>query len=184
MGYALGYFGAYSLIGVSIVLVGYQAAENQTASQSNLAPIITIVLGSLLLWLSLSNWRKPAPDEKKESRFFSIIDTITPFKAFGFGALVSVINFKNLALFLSALSVVIISNLQVTDKIIIALLVAFVFCQSVIIPVLICLLVPKKANQLLNGIKDWLGKHSRAIGIWFPLIFGLIFLLKGFTGLR
>ncbi|MCJ7824427.1 MAG: GAP family protein [Anaerolineales bacterium] len=104
---------------------------------------------------------------------------MTPSKAFGFGAMVSVINFKNLALFLTALSVVIISDLVITEKIMITLLVALVFCLSVIIPVIIYLSFPKRAKELLNSIKQALTRHSRPIGIWAPFIFGLLFLTKG-----
>jgi threonine/homoserine/homoserine lactone efflux protein len=183
LGYALGYTSAYTVIGVSVVTLGYRTAENNTDEPNIVLPIIMIVLGSLLIWLSLKNWRKPAPQKKKEPRFFSIVNKITPLKAFGFGAMVSVINFKNLALFLSALSVVILSDLLITEKITITLLVVLVFCLSVIIPVLIFVIFPQKANHVLNGIKETLEKNSRPIGIWLPLLFGLIFLLKGITGL-
>ena len=76
-----------------------------------------MVLGALLLWLGLQNWRKPVSENQGEPRFFSIVDKITPPKAFGFGAMVSVINLKNLALFLTALSVVVLSDLLITEKI-------------------------------------------------------------------
>ena len=179
LGYALGYASAYTVIGVSAVLLGYRATATGTREPGLFLPILLTVLGALLLWLSFSNWRKPASEDNKEPRFFSIVDTITPSKAFGFGAMVSVINFKNLALFLSALSVVILSDLVITEKIMITLLVALVFCLSVIIPVIIYLSFPKRAKELLNSIKQALNRHSRTIGIWAPFIFGLLFLTKG-----
>ena len=183
LGYALGYTGAYSLIGVSVVLLGYQASSTQNDEPSLFFPIMLLFFGVLLLWLSFRNWRKPASDKQEEPRFFSIVDTITPLKAFGFGALVSVINFKNLALFLTALSVVILSDLTINAKITIALLDAFVFCLSVIIPLLIYLAFPTGAKDILSGIKEFLSRNSRPIGIYAPLLFGLIFLSKGITDL-
>ena len=183
LGYALGYTGAYSLIGVSVVLLGYQASSTQNDEPSLFFPIMLLFFGVLLLWLSFRNWRNPASDKEEEPRFFSIVDTITPLKAFGFGALVSVINFKNLALFLTALSVVILSDLTINEKITIALLDAFVFCLSVIIPLLIYLAFPTGAKDILSGIKEFLSRNSRPIGIYAPLLFGLIFLSKGITDL-
>ena len=97
--------------------------------------------------------------------------------------MISVINFKNLALFLTALSVVIMSDLFLTEKIFITLLVVLVFCLSVIIPIVIYIAFPKRANDLLNSIRQFLNRHSRAIGIWAPLVFGLILLIKGVTDL-
>jgi threonine/homoserine/homoserine lactone efflux protein len=183
LGYSLGYTSAYTLIGVSAVLLGYRTQVNSTAEPSLLVPILLMVLGSLLLWLGLRNYRKPPSETDEEPRFFKIVDKITPPKAFGFGAMVSVVNFKNLALFLTALSVVILSDLILAEKLIITLLVALVFCLSVIIPVVIYLAFPKQAKRLLNSIKQFISRHSRSIGIWLPLIFGMILFIKGLTEL-
>ena len=183
LGYALGYTSAYTLIGVSAVVFGYRSTGNKVGEPSLFLPILLMVLGTLLLLLALRNWRKPVSEDKEEPRFFSIVDKITPLKAFGLGALVSVVNFKNLALFLTALSVVILSDLLITEKIVITLLVVLVFCLSVIIPVIIYILFPKRAKDLLNGIRQFLNRHSRPIGIWFTLIFGGLFLIRGLTSL-
>ena len=181
LGYALGYTSAYTIIGVSVVVFGYRAAENNTEEPSLVLPILLMVLGILLLWLALRNWRKPVSETQAEPSFFSVVDKITPLKAFGFGAMISVVNFKNLALFLTALSVVILSDLPIAKKIIIALLVVLIFCLSVIIPVVIYIAFPKRAKDLLNSIRQFLNRHSRPIGIWAPLVFGLLLLIKGIT---
>jgi len=183
LGYALGYFSAYTVIGISIVVLGYRAAENSAREPNRFFPILLLFLGTLLLWMAFRNGRKTIVEKHEEPRFFAIVDKMTPLKSFGFGALVSVINLKNLALFLTALSVVVISELPIMQKITITLLVALVFCLSVILPVGIYLLFPKGAKNTLGGIKDFLNQHSRAIGIYAPLFFGLIFLLKGISDL-
>jgi threonine/homoserine/homoserine lactone efflux protein len=183
LGYALGYTSAYTLIGVSAMLLGYRTNLTSSDEPGLLLPILLMVLGSLLMWLGLRNWRKPAAENNEEPRFFSIVDGITPPKAFGFGALVSVINFKNLALFLTALSVVVLSKLLLIEKIIITLLVVLVFCLSVTVPVIIYFAFPTRAESVLTSIKQFINRHSRKIGIWLPLVFGLILFLKGITAL-
>jgi len=184
LGYALGYTGAYSLIGVTAVLVGYRTSVNNAGKPGYFLPILVLLLGALLLWLSLRNWRKPIEDDPQTPRFFEIVDRVTPTKSFGFGAMVTVVNFKNLALFLSAQSVVILGDIPITEKVLISLLASLVFCLSVMIPVLIYLAFPRRAGDVLNGIKLSLSKHSRAIGIWLPLIFGLLLIAKGMMDLR
>ncbi len=181
LGYALGYLSGYSLIGIFAVVAGYSATGGQASEPGRIFPTLLMVLGALLLWLSWRNSRKPASPGQEQPRFFTIIDSITPPKAFAFGALVTVINVKNLALFLSAQSIVILSGLPLAQKIIIALLVALVFCLSVAIPLLITVAFPRRARELLNRLKEALERHSRPIGIWAPLIFGLLFLLKGIS---
>ena len=183
LGYALGYISTYTLIGISAVVFGYRTAENNTGEPSLFLPILLMFLGTLLLWLALRNWRKPVSEEQEGPRFFSIVDKITPLKALGFGAMIPVINFKNLALFLTALSVVILSDLLIAEKIIITLLVVLVFCLSVIVPVAIYVVFPKGAKDILNSIKQFLNRNSRPIGIWAPLVFGLLILIKGITEL-
>jgi threonine/homoserine/homoserine lactone efflux protein len=183
LGYALGYTSSYTLIGISAVLFGYRTAENNPGEPGLFLPILLVILGFLLLLLALRNWRKPVSDEQEEPRFFSILDKITPVKAFGFGALIAVINIKNLALFLTSMSVVILSNLLITEKIFITLLVVLVFCLAVIIPVAIYVGFPRGAKDILNSIKKLINRYSRPIGIWVPLIFGLILLARGFSEL-
>lgn len=183
LGYALGYTTAYTLIGNLIVVLGYRTTEKLPGSQTSVFSFFLLLFGGLLLWAAFRNWRKPASDVDTEPHFFTMMDNLTPFKAFGFGAVVSVINFKNLALFLSALSVVVLSDLNLRERIIIALLVALVFSFSVMIPVLIYLFLPASAASLLGSIKNRLNQYSRPIGIGLPLFFGLIFLIKGITEL-
>lgn len=183
LSYALGYTSAYTLIGISTVVLGYRATGNEAGEPSLFQPILLMVLGILLLWLALRNWRKPVSENQEEPLFFSVVDRITPLKAFGFGALISVVNFKNLTLFLTALSVVVMSDLFITEKICITLLVVLVFCLSVIIPVVIYIAFPKRAKDLLDSIRQFLNRHSRPIGIWAPLVFGLLLLIKCITDL-
>ncbi|HEY52094.1 MAG TPA: hypothetical protein G4N94_01405 [Caldilineae bacterium] len=181
LGYALGYFSGYSLIGVSVVVVGYRVTVSSSGEPGLFLPTLLMILGALLLWLAWRNWRRPVSPNQEEPRFFAIVDSITPPKAFVFGALVTVINFKNLALFLTALSVVILSALPLGQKIIVTLLAALVFSLSVTIPLSIYVAFPHRARDLLNRLKNALEHHSRPIGIWAPLIFGLLFLLKGIS---
>ena len=181
LAYMLGYVGGYMLIGVSVTLVGYTVAEKSSREPRIFLPLLLIILGMLLLWLSQRNWRKPPSEDNTSPRLFSILDKITPPKAFAFGALVTVINFKNLAIYLSAVSISLVSDLPLPSKIIIVFLDALIFCTAVIVPVLIYILFPKQADKILNWIKQALERHSRPIGIWVPLVFGLIFLIRGIS---
>jgi threonine/homoserine/homoserine lactone efflux protein len=185
LGYMLGYTTAYTLIGITIIFFGYSATEKNAGEPSLFMPILFIILGSLLIWVTQRNWRNPevAPEDKQPPRLFTFVDKTTPPKAFAFGAMISVVNFKNLAIFLSAISVVHLSDLDLSFKIINTLLVALVFCLSVIVPVLIYISFPQGAAERLGNLKQYLETNSRSIGIWLPLLFGLLFLLRGITGL-
>jgi len=183
LAYALGYTCAYTAIGVAAVLVGYRSSGGARSEPGIVFPFFLLILGLLLLWMGWSNQRKAPDEDTGASRFFAIVDSITPIRALGFGAAVTVINFKNLALFLTALSVVILSPLPLAERVAVALLAALVFSLSVLIPVVIYLVLPRRANRLLNAFKSALERHNRAIGIWAPLLFGLIFMVKAVSDL-
>ncbi len=181
--YMLGYVGGYTLIGVAAVWAGTAVAANGSGLAGSGSSILLIALGLVLLWLGGCSWRNPPAASEAPPRLLAIVDRITPVRAFGFGALVTLINFKNLAIFLSAVSVPLLSDLPLPRQLVVVLLVVFVFCLSVIGPVAIYALFPRQAARWLNGIKQALETHRRPIGIWLPLVFGLIFLIRGLSGL-
>ena len=159
LGYMLGYVSAYTVIGISVVVLSYNYTTSETPSDNPnlMMPILLILMGCLLLWLTQRNWRKePTTEESKSPRLFAILDKITPIRAFLFGAVVSTINIKNLAIFLSAVSVLLVSDLVLSSKIVIVLLDVLVFCASVIVPVAIYLLFPATAEERLTSLKHTL----------------------------
>ncbi len=52
-----------------------------------------------------------------------------------------------------------------------------------IIPIVIRAIFPAKATALLGGVSDWLSAYDRTIVIVVSLVFGLLFLCQGVTGL-
>ena len=183
LGYAVGYTSAYVLIGILAVTLGNQIVEINPGGASVQQPILFLVLGVLLIMLALRNLKKPIQEINTNQKFVSFLDTITPIKAFGFGSIISVVNFKNLTLLLSAISIVIISNLSIIEKILITIPVVLVFCLSVIIPVFIYISFPSRSKNILSSFKDFLMKHNRPIGIWLPIIFGFLLTVKGLSDL-
>jgi threonine/homoserine/homoserine lactone efflux protein len=136
----------------------------------------------LLLYFTVRNWRKGPQEINAPPRIFQFVDKLNTLKAFGLGLAIAVINFKNLAIFLSAISVVMVSTLLTSQKIFITLLVVLVFCASVIVPVLIALVFPQQAEEKLGWIKQTIDTHRYQIGIWVPLVFGVLFILRGISG--
>ncbi len=176
----------YSLIGVGVLVSGIGSAENTPSQQSATTSYILIGLGILLLALTIRNWRKkptPATESSQPSRFAKLVDGITPTKAFGLAAVVSIVNMKNLTIFLSAVSVLLFSNLLLATKLTMLIPLVLVFCTSVITPVAIYLLFPAQAHDYLTRIKDAISRYSRTLGIAATLILSCLFLYRGLTGL-
>ena len=179
--YTLGYTGGYTLIGLAAVLLGAKASQAEP-SGGGIAAGLSAAVGVLLLWISLRNARKAPVESQGPPRLFAMVDQTTAGKAFGLGALVTVINFKNLAIFLSAVSVPVTSNLTLPSQLLIVLLDVLVFCAAVMAPILIYLAFPAGAKERLTRFKAWLEARRRPIGIWLPAFFGLLFFLRGIRG--
>lgn len=177
--YALGYSGGYLLLGLLTLFIGARATLGGVGTPPRWLGVLWGLLGVLLLWLAWRNARRPATAKPEPPRFFQAVERITPRRACGLGLLVSIINIKNLGLFLSAQSVVVFSPLSLTAQVALTVAVAAVFSSAVWIPLVLYALSPQQAEITIVRIKTWLETHSRALGIWLPLLFGIIFLIKG-----
>lgn len=181
-GYAVGYTFSYALIGISMIFLGFVGTASTTQAETSIFfPILYIVFGLVLLFLALRGFhrQKGRPENQQLSRLFNSLHNVNPYKAFGFGALISVVNFKNLFLFLSAVSVVHLSKADLYHKILDVLLVTIIFCFSVIFPVLIAFLFPEKSTKILQKLKVSIEAHRHVLGIWMPFIFGIILVFMG-----
>ncbi len=184
LGYMAGYISMYTAIGVAVLVLGVNLAENASSEQSVTASVVLICLGLLLFAITFRNWRKPPINNGEQpSRFSKIIDSITPVRAFVFAATIAVINAKNLGIFLSAVSVLLLSSLLLTTKLAILVPLVLIFCLSVIVPVVIYVAVPTRANDYLTRIKQTIDRYSRPLGLIMPLILGAFLLYRGVTGL-
>jgi len=92
LAYMVGYVTAYTLIGLSAVLIGFNDATGEADGGGQVGPILWSLLGILLLWMALRNWRKPPDVAQEPPRIFAILDNITPIKALVFGAVVTVLS--------------------------------------------------------------------------------------------
>ncbi len=186
LGYAVGYTGAYTVMGLAVILLGNDPATGSGGGRGTLGSVAITVLGGVLLVVAVRNARRPAAESAPASppgRLWRMVDGATPFRSLGVGVLVSIINVKNLAIFLSAVSVLHLSDLTLAEKLLGVVLVTLVFCLSVLLPVLIRVLFPRRSQTALAWIRRVLEEHRRTIGIWVPLVFGVLFLSTGIGGL-
>lgn len=184
--FALGYIVVYLLIGVGVLVSGVNSAEFTPKEQSPTLSFILIGLGIILLLVTMWNWRnKPQLDaqNRKHSRFTKLVNGITPLKSFILAAIFSIFNLKNVIIFLSAVSVLLLSDLHLITKLTILLPLVLIFCISVIIPVTIYLVAPDRATDYLNRIKDVISGYSRPFGLATMLILGVLLCYHGISGL-
>lgn len=166
------------------VLFGFVFTEGEEAGGSAwIKSTLLLVLGILLLITAYKKWvTEPDPDAPPP-KWLTTMDTVTPGKALVFGAGLIFIAAKLWVFTLGALSVITDAGLGQPDSSIAYLLYILLAQSLLIIPILIRLIVPAKAVNLLGTFGDWLDAHNTTIVIAVSLVFGLLFLYQGLTGL-
>jgi hypothetical protein len=165
-----------------LVFTGSGDAESDSSSGAIKATLL-LVLGILLLVTAYKNWSKePDPDAPPPKILASLAD-MSAIKALGLGIVLPLVAPKLWVFTLGAISVIDEANLGRTSSIIAYLLYMISAQLLITLPVLAYLVAPAWAASSLGAAREWLEKHNRVIVIVVSLIFGLLFLWQGVTGL-
>jgi len=170
-----GWLGGLLLVGgAALALSDATGAAGSDGKPSDTSGIVKLVLGILLLLLAVRSWRsRPAEGEQpKLPRWMNALDTFTTTRSAVFGALLSSVNPKNLALLLAAVATISASTASGGQQF--ALLVAFAIVASlgIAVPVVTNLAMGARAEGVLTPAKDWLSRNNAGVMAVILLIFG------------
>ena len=159
-------------------------AAASTAPDDKGLVVSTMLMGFGIIFLisAYKKWRKQT-DSDDPPKWLIKIDNLTPAKAFGFGAGLPLISVKLWVFTLGALGTIAEEQLGQTTSITAYLIFIFLAQLLLLIPILIRLILPARAQSILDKISAWLTKYNRAIVVGVSLVFGLLFLFKGISGL-
>ena len=184
--FMVGYITTYSLLGVILLALDIKVPRIGSAEQSAAISFVLIGFAILFLILAIRSWlQPPAPeaDPNNPSGFARLVKGVTPLGAFGVAFVFAFANLKNLAIFLTTVSKLLRSDLNLGIQLLILIPAVLVFCLCVMIPVGIYLLYREQSEDYLNQIKDGLGRYSRPLGIGLTIILSLFLFYRGVTGL-
>ena len=167
-----------------LILTGSASA---TASESSgKGPIVStllLVLGIFFLITAYKQWRKNDDPDAPPPKWLAMIDSLTPLKAFGIGFGLMLIGAKFWVFTLTAIAVIGEAKLGQPSSTIVYLLFVLLAESLLLIPILVRLVLPGQSKAFLDGTSDWLTRHNRVIVIVVSLVFGLLFLYQGASGL-
>jgi hypothetical protein len=185
VGYLLGYVGAYTAIGAAVVAARLDARTWTSGEAGQAGPIALVILGVVLAALGVrtalgtaDRTSLPAGTHRR-----SLLDRATPARAFGLGAAVALVNVKNLALFLTAITVLQASAMSDAAQLAAAPLVALVFCLGPFVPLVIDVAAPRRSARALAALRHGVQRYGRQLGTWLPLLVGIAFVARGVRGL-
>jgi threonine/homoserine/homoserine lactone efflux protein len=169
-----------------IFLVAGNAGKSGSGDTTNaISSVIKLLLGFLFLYLAYRSWKsRPEPgEEPKLPAWMATLDSFSTGKSFGFAALLSGTNPKNVGLLAAACNLITQSNLTGAQPWIVLVVFVIVACFSVIVPVLFYFVAGASAEKTLTVWKTWLSANNSTVMFILLLIFGVKLVGAGFGGL-
>ena len=152
-----------------------------TGGSSSVAGVITIILGVLLLFLALKEWReRPAEGEQASMpEWMSAIDSMTAGKALGLGFVLAALNPKNLLLAICAGLIVGGAGLTVGQTTAVIIIFVLLAASTVLVPVIGYLIASARLAGPLDKLREGLEENNATIMAGVLLIIGVSVIGKG-----
>jgi divalent metal cation (Fe/Co/Zn/Cd) transporter len=165
------------------VIFGMVVSRAETSGKSLVVSTLLMVLGILLLITAYKQWRHEDDPDGPPPKWMVMLDKLTPLRAFGMGAGLVLISGKFWVFTLSAIGVIEEAQLGQPSSTITFLLFVLLAQSLLLLAILIRVIVPKQSKAILETSSAWLTRYNRPIVLVVSLVFGLLFLFQGASGL-
>ncbi len=175
---------------LTVVTVAFIASDSQNVGSdegaSTGASLVRLILAGLLLLLSVKQWKsrpKPGDEAKEAPAWMTSIESFTPVKAFGMGALLAGPNPKNLLLAIAAGTSIAQTGASGSSAVVAIIAFALIGTVSVAGPVIYYFAAGDRAEKSLNVIREWLAANNSTVMCVLFLILGISMLSDALTAL-
>jgi threonine/homoserine/homoserine lactone efflux protein len=181
VGFLLGWLVGIIVAIVLFTLLSSVLPQQDDSDSSPVTAVIKIILGALLLFLAVKQWRgRPLEGEQAAMpKWMSAVDSMTAGRALGLGFLLSAVNPKNLLMAISAGVIVGGSNLGLGDTAIVIVVFVVIAGCSVLIPVIANLIAAARMAGPLDSLRGWLVDNNATIMAVLLLVIGVAVIGKG-----
>jgi Sap-like sulfolipid-1-addressing protein len=178
---ALGYFAACAAIGIAGLAL-FDGATGAGDAASTAGRVISASVGGLLIVLGLRSLLNTPDPDAPPPRWMESVTSTSPARAFGIGVALFPIQIKNFAIFVACVNLVVTANLGPRASIMALALVLLVFAIPVLTLIGLYAVAPRRASTILDSLRAWIEKNSRAITVALCFVFGAFFLVRGLSG--
>ena len=139
-------------------------------------PLVLLGLGIFLLLFSIFTWiKRPQPGTRLNVPWWmAAIDSLTPLRALGLGAILAFINPKNISAIIAASVTLALSGRSDTSNWLFLTVLIFITSMSAAIPLIIYFVGGKRAEASLARLKSWLIDHNAQVMTGVYLFLGLL----------
>ena len=174
------------VVGISVAVVAFTLLggilpEPETGDSRPVMGTIQLIVGALLLLMAVKQWRgRPRAGEDAElPKWMAAIDTMKPGAALGLALLLSAVNPKNLLRAGAAGASIGRAQLGTGPAAIVIAVFVVIAAVTVAAPVVLYLVAPGKAADVLDEVRAWLVANNAAIMAVLLLVIGTQLLGKG-----
>mgnify|MGYP002864125043 CR=1 FL=1 len=184
--FLLGWLAGLLIVGgLLIFVVPAERLMGTEREPSTLASLIRVILGAGLLWLAAQKWvtRPKDGETAKLPGWVTSLESASPLSALGIGAALAGLNPKNLVFSVSAAVAIAEWQLTNSDNAMLLIIYAVVGSLGILIPAIWRVVGGESASAALQEWRVWLSRNYNVLmGIVF-VIFGVLVLSKGVSGL-
>ena len=137
--------------------------------------VVKILLGALLLLVALREWRgRPRGDaEPATPKWMGALDSFTPVKALGAGALLSSVNPKNTLLVAAGAAAIAGAGLSTGSEVVAYALFVVIATIGVAAPIVISIVLGDRSAEVLDDLKRWMAANNAVIMAVLLLVLGV-----------
>ena len=184
--FLVGWFAGLLVVGwLLIFVVPAERLVGTERDPSALASVVRIILGAGLLWLAARKWMTRPKDGEtaKLPGWVTSLESASPLSALGIGAAMAGVNPKNLVFAVSAAVAIAEWQLAGSENAILLLIYAVVGSLGILIPAIWRGVGGESAAATLQEWRLWLSRNYNVLmGVVF-VIFGVLVISKGVSGL-
>jgi hypothetical protein len=182
--FLLGWFLGLLLVGVIVFMI--PASQTEGGKPTDMAGLIRIALGILLLYFALIQWRsRPSPEDVVEvPKLLSGLDTLGAGKSLLAGFMLVAIHPKNLLLCMAGAAAIDLNTSTLVSQLGAYKIFVLIASSTVIFPMIPYLLARKRAKIIFESWKDWLVRNNKVAMAMILLVLGIVLVYRGieFTG--
>jgi hypothetical protein len=173
----------YLATGAALGVVGLTLISGAEGAGSTVTRVLSATVGGLLIVLGLRSLLNTPDPDAPPPRWMESVSSMTPAKAFGIGMVLFPIQIKNLAIFIACINLIATTSFSTQGSIVALVLVLLIFTIPVLVLIGLYTAVPQRASYMLVSLRAWMEKHNRTITVVLCFVFGVFFLVRGFSGL-
>jgi threonine/homoserine/homoserine lactone efflux protein len=183
--FLVGWIVGLAVVGVVVLSVAGGANASEDGAPADWVAWLKLVLGILLLLLAAKQWRgRPrAGPEAEAPKWLSALDTFTPGKALGAGAVLSGANPKNLLLAVGGAAAIAQTGISAGQETVVWVVFVVIASLGVGTPVVLSIALGDRSRRMLDELKTWMSAHNAAIMAVLLLVLGVKLLGDGISGL-